>query len=76
MKKIKQLVWRKREDGDAGGVPKFAWYLQRAIGGVVYSCTKGGNSDWSNSLPIVDGNLTRWIGDIPVISVVHGLWKE
>lgn len=76
MKTVKQLVWEKREGGNAGGVPKFAWYLQKAVGGEVYAVRNGGNDNWDNGLPVVDGNLSKWIGDIPIVSVVHGTWKE
>lgn len=73
MNEVKQLVWETRAT-HSGGVPKFAWYLQRAVGGLVYSMND--MKDWDNSIPVVDGNLSRFITQTPIVSVVHGTWKE
>jgi hypothetical protein len=68
----------RRRDGCAGGVEKFAWYLERAIGcrlvvdhelpGLLSTLPR-------NSLLITDGGHGLEIPDsIPILSVCHGTW--
>lgn len=75
--KIVHISATKRSEGDLGGVPKFAWYLQKAIGCDIVIPGELKNFD-NYDVVIGDGyfvggaNYNRQI----VISVVHGCWKE
>lgn len=68
-----------REQGRLGGVPKFGWYLQRAIGCEMYYAD--GKLPPKSYMPehvaIVDGGWgTFFDQNQPMISMVHGVWKE
>ena len=76
MKRIVQINWDTREAGNLGGVCKFAWYLKQAVGGESYSKKNNPSHRLRDDvLPVVDGNLTSILPDMPMISVVHGTWS-
>lgn len=74
------LSFTTRAGGDRGGVPKFAWYLQRAIGCDILTPSQVGGLDWNKyKVLVADGTMTD---HFPhnfkglKISVVHGTWAE
>lgn len=73
--KIKHISASKRSDGNRGGVEKFAWYLQGAIGCEILEDDEYDGSYDGDTLFIVDGNHGANIpDDAPIISVAHGTW--
>ena len=89
--KIAIISYTSRQEGCLNGVERFNWYLQKAIGGEIYTATMfrvtqpkqlnsillGKKLIDKNTLCIVDGAWGLGIPkDIPVISIVHGSWKE
>jgi len=68
-----------REQGKTGGVPKFGWYLQKAIGCEIYYVDgkQPPKSYMSDYVAITDGEWGAFFHEKqPMISVVHGIWKE
>lgn len=68
-----------RRDGDLGGVPKFAWYLQKAIGCEVepmYNADKFNLNEFDYI--IADGSYINHFLQYKCkkISIIHGSWKE
>lgn len=89
--KIAIISFTSRQEGCLNGVEKFNWHLQKAIGGTIHTATANGvthpralnsilignKSIDKDTICVVDGDWGLGIpNDIPVISVVHGSWKE
>jgi len=76
--KILHYSYDARENGNRGGVEKFGWYFQQATNCAMYYNKKP--LPWSynpNYLMVVDGgSASRTSYSQPLISVVHGTWKE
>lgn len=79
MSNIYHISLDKRSNGNAGGVEKFAWYLEQSIGCTLLT------PDESRRIQFHDGDIL--IGDgycvegadpfrFKVVSIVHGTWKE
>ena len=68
-----------RRDGDLGGVPKFAWYLQRAIGCEVEPMHNANKFNLNEfDYIIADGSYINHFLQYKCkkISIIHGSWKE
>jgi hypothetical protein len=65
----------RRRDGNSGGVEKFAWYLEQAIGCELLTDTEYTGWYDGNTIFIVDGDHGKNIPQgAPIVSVAHGTW--
>ena len=65
----------RRRDGNPGGVEKFAWYLERAIGAELLVDSQYQGQLLPKTLFIVDGGHGLNIPNaVPILSVCHGTW--
>jgi hypothetical protein len=72
---ITHISVSRRRDGNSGGVEKFAWYLERAIGAKLLIDSEYRGEYIPNTLYIVDGGHGLNIPDrSPILSVCHGTW--
>lgn len=73
--KIIHISSGRRRDGNPGGVEKFAWYLERAIGAQLLVDQEYGGNYLPKTLFITDGGHGLNIPDAsPILSVCHGTW--
>lgn len=65
----------RRRDGNSGGVEKFAWYLEQAVGCELLTDSEYDGSYDGNTTFIIDGDHGKNIpAEAPVVSVAHGTW--
>ena len=75
MKNIIHISAARRRDGITGGVEKFAWYLEKAVGCKLLLDNEYDGQYDGNTIFIVDGDHGRNIPpEAPIISVAHGTW--
>lgn len=74
-RKILHISAHRRKDGCRGGVEKFAWYLERAIGCDLLVDNDYHGEFFPDTLFVVDGGHGLNIPDrSPILSVCHGTW--
>lgn len=73
--RIVHLSAHRRRDGNPGGVEKFGWYLERAIGAELLTSAEYRGNYLPGTLFVVDGGHGLNIPDrSPILSVCHGTW--